>query len=323
MRRRLYLLGWIGMLAVVGCGAASPQAAKPADGDGGVNRKMEANKELAAPPDGGERGGGKPGLEQKPIDRKVIYSATVEVVVKSVDDARKEVEALTEAHKGYVAKSDVSGTAGTRRTATWTLKIPSDKFRTFIAGLTDLGSVTKNSSDSQDVTEEYIDLEARIKNLKAEEEILNKFLRETVNNVDGYIKTREQIKGVRLDIERAEGRLKYLATTTALSTISFTAREEAPYTPEAPPTAPTFGDRLGTTFGGSWRGLVTFFEGVVLVLVALLPWSPFLLVGGLIGRVVWKRAAARRRELEEADRREDEARRQAKAEAAKLGPVTA
>lgn len=276
MRQLLPLVG-LSLALVVGCGPSSPRqdSAKlalgaPADRDG-------EKKPPAAPPGGGKLG--EP--EKEAVSRKVIYSATVEVTVKDVDAARGEVERLVEAHKGYVAKSDVTGTAGSRRSATYTLKVPADTFRVVIAGLTALGTVSKNSSDSQDVTEEYIDLEGRIKNLKAEEEVLNKFLKETVTNVDGYIKTRDQIKSVRLDVERAEGRLKYLTSVTAMSTVQFTAREEAPYAPEPPPTATTFSDRAGTTFGESWRGLVGFGEGVALVLVALLPWSPFLLIGGV------------------------------------------
>lgn len=299
MRGRL-LFGGVVLVGLLGCGGAAPQSREAKMADSGANRAKgqlnEAQVMMAPPiaPAGGGKGGEdrKPAAEE-PISRKVIYSATVEVVVRSVDEARKEVETLTDAHKGYVAKSDVSGTVGSRRTATWTLKIPADKFRLVVSGLTELGTVAKNSSDSQDVTEEYIDLEGRIKNLKAEEETLNKFLKETVNNVDGYIKTRDQIKSVRLDIERAEGRLKYLSTMTALSTISFTAREESPYTPDAPSAAPSFGDRVGTTFSGSWRGLVSIGEWLVLALIALLPWSPLLLIGGMVTRVVWKRLARR------------------------------
>jgi hypothetical protein len=299
MRGRV-LLGGVVLAALIGCGGAAPMS-KPATGSvdaksQSVKARSDAAAEAApAPPADGGRGGvvGKPVGGEEPLSRKVIYSAAVEVVVRSVDEARKEVEELTDAHKGYIAKSDVSGTAGTRRTATWTLKIPADKFRTVVSGLAEMGMVAKNSSDSQDVTEEYIDLEGRIKNLKAEEETLNKFLKETVNNVDGYIKTRDQIKSVRLDIERAEGRLKYLTTMSELATVQFTAREESPYTPDQPSAAPTFGDRVGDTFGGSWRELVSVGEGLVLLLVALLPWSPLLLIGGVVARVAWKRMIRR------------------------------
>lgn len=296
MRGRV-LLGGVVLAGLVGCGGAAPMSKPPVAADGvaapGVKGRLDAKSQTLA--EAPAAGGGKGGIDQKPaageqsISRKVIYSAAVEVVVRNVDDARREVETLTDAHKGYIAKSDVSGTAGARRTATWTLKIPAEKFRTVVSGLTDLGTVARNSSDSQDVTEEYIDLEGRIKNLKAEEETLNKFLKETVNNVDGYIKTRDQIKSVRLDIERAEGRLKYLSTMSDLATIQFTAREESPYTPDQPSATPTFGDRLGDTFGGSWRGLVSVGEGLVILLVALLPWSPLLLIGGVVARVAWKR----------------------------------
>ena len=166
-------------------------------------------KPPAPPPPGGKDGkaaGEAP--NQDAITRKIIYNATVEVVVKDVEQSRTEVTRIVEEAKGYIAKSDISGQAGTKRTATWTLKVPVDKFQQIVTALAALGQVTKNSSDSQDVTEEYVDLQARIKNLKVEEETLNKFLKDFANNVDSFLKTREQIKNVRGEIERAEGRLK-------------------------------------------------------------------------------------------------------------------
>lgn len=247
-------------------------------------------------PVGGAKGAG--AAPESAITRRVIYNATVEVAVKDVDDVRAEVSRLVDLYKGYIAKSDVSGQTGTMRTARWTLKVPAEHFHLVIDSLAKLGTMVRNSSDSQDVTEEFVDLQARIKNLRVEEETLNKFLKETVTNVDGYLKTREQIKTVRGDIERAEGRLKYLATMTAMSTIEFTAREDVPYTPDTPASAPTFGGRLSSTLDTSWSEFLSFCEAVVLFVVALLPWTPLLLVAFLLLRwgVRWVAASNRRAE---------------------------
>jgi hypothetical protein len=222
--------------------------------------------------------------EAAPITRKIIYSATLELVVKNLDDTRRDVERIVDGHKGYIAKSDVSGSVGSRRSATWTLKVPVEKFREAVTALAALGNTVRNTSDSQDVTEEYIDVQARIKNLKVEEETLNKLLKDQAVRLDDVLKIRDQIKTVRGDIERAEGRLKYLETMSAVSTITLTASEETTYKPEPSPAAPDFGDRIDSTFDTSLTALTNFGKSIVLVAVALAPWLPLILVAGV---VIW------------------------------------
>jgi hypothetical protein len=263
-----------------GCGGQAPQAgtsSPPPVGDAAPK----------APPAGGDAPAARAGEES--IARKIIYSASVEVIVKDLEALRAEVERIVEERKGYVAKSDVSGESGSRRTATWTLKVPAEKFRDTVAALAALGNTVRNSSDSQDVTEEFIDLQARIKNLKAEEETLNKLLKDQAVRLEDVLKIREQIKTVRGDIERAEGRLKYLATMAAMSTVSLTAREDASY---VPPTAPTFGSRVSETFDSSVATLSDFGKSVALIAVALAPWLPLILVAALVLRWLLKMAFA-------------------------------
>jgi hypothetical protein len=255
-----------GLAALAGCGGSATYS--PA----GSSVEAQAPAAPAVKPGGGET----------PIPRKIIYSATLEITVKNVDDTQKQVEKIIDEHKGYVAKSDVSGSVGTRRTATWTLKVPVEKFRPAVAALAALGNVVRNASDSQDVTEEYIDVQARVRNLKAEEETLNKLLKDQAVRLEDVLKIRDQIKNVRGEIERAEGRLKYLETMSAVSTITLTAREEATYDPAASASGPDFGDRVGNTFSASWNALKRFGEGIVLFLVALAPWLPLILVAGVV-----------------------------------------
>ncbi|MDB5309703.1 MAG: hypothetical protein JWO38_3905 [Gemmataceae bacterium] len=129
------------------------------------------------------------------------------------------------------------------------------------------------------MTEEYIDVQARVKTLKAEEEVLNKLLKESGSR-DEVLKTREQIRAVRGDIERAQSRLDYLSKLTALSTVTLTLKEIKDY---KPPTTPSFGSRVSRTFEESWESLVVFAEGLVLLAIALTPWLPVLIPAGFVG----------------------------------------
>ena len=274
----------IGLTA--GCGGAAPPGSAPPGADARIHR--EAHVQV----DGAPAAGGKPPADAPAVQRKIIYSGSVEVIVKDLDTTVAEVERIVAEHKGYVAKSEVTGTTGTRRTATWTLKVPAEKFRTVVAALAALGSPVRNASDSQDVTEEYVDLEARVKNMRVEEDALNKMMAEPGLTLDNRIRIRSEVAKVRGDVERSEGRLKYLATMAAMSTITLTVREDAAYTPPDPAAAPTFADRVSGTFGNSLATLQDFGEGVALLAVALAPWLPVIMLGLLVLRWMVKRIAA-------------------------------
>lgn len=271
MRHLMAIVAFLPLVLGAGCGGAAPPGSysasqSPASPTVGQAAKLDAQPAGAVKADAPE----------PPITRKIIYTAHIEVVVKDLDTTMKDVDQLIATHKGYIAKSETLGSAGSKRTATWTLKVPVEQFRTVVAALAALGNTTRNSSDSQDVTEEFVDLLARIKNLKAEEETLNKLLKEQAVRLDDVLKIREQITKVRGDIERAEGRLKYLGAMAAMSTVNLTAREDASY---VPPTAPTFTTRIDNTFANSFSALTEFGKGFVLLVVALAPWLPFILVG--------------------------------------------
>lgn len=126
------------------------------------------------------------------------------------------------------------------------------------------------------MTEEFVDLEARLKNLKAEEAVLNKLLQEKAQSTADLLAFRKQISDVREQIERHQARLTTLSRLTALTTIDVVMSEDKPY---VPPTAPTFGTSLGRTFWGSVEALENLGKGLVIVLVAIAPWSPLILLG--------------------------------------------
>jgi hypothetical protein len=278
-RVHLLLLLFVPFVLAPGCAGENPTTVSQSVQEGGRGADHAPQPPEAKAPAGAGQ----------PIERKIIYSATIEVVVKDLDVARAAVEKVVEEQKGYIAKSEVIGESGSRRTATWTLKVPAERFQASVSALAALGNTVRNSSDSQDVTEEFIDLQARIKNLKVEEETLNKILKDQVVKIEDVLKVREQIVKVRGDIERAEGRLKYLATMAAMSTITLTVREDASY---VPPTAPTFGSRVTDTFDSSLRALRNFGEWAALVAVALAPWLPLILIGALAFRWLIKKASA-------------------------------
>jgi hypothetical protein len=279
-------------LFATGCGGSAPESfssvgssIKPSASTGGAAAEAPAVKQPAA---------GEPVPKVQPVERKIIYTATLDVVVKDLDEARAEAERLTAAHKGFVAKSEFRTDAGYRRTGTYTIRVPVESFTALVHGLAGLGHAERNARDSQDVTEEFVDVQARLRNLRTQEDKLNELLKERrkEEKLEDVIRVSDRIFEVRQQVERVEGRLKYLETMTALSTVNLTLREVKDY---KPPSAPTFGDRVGRTFGNSWDALVNFGEGVALFAVGMTPWLPILIPAVLAGVWLlrrWRRARA-------------------------------
>jgi hypothetical protein len=276
MSLRFLLVAFL-LVGQIGCsgpqGAKSPPSAdalSEAKGDENAKKPVGAPEQAPA--------------TATPQPQMIVYTATLSVVVKDLDTAAHEAEKLVAGHKGFVAKSEVRGDPGTPRVATYTLRVPVANFSALKAGLLDLGNADRNAVESQDVTEEFVDVEARIKNLQEQERKLNELLQEKrkEEKLEDVIRVSDRIYGVRGDIERAQGRRNYLLNRAQLSTIHLTLREIKDY---KPPTASTFGTRIGETFATSWESVVKFGQGVVLFAVALAPWTPLLLP--LVVLAVW------------------------------------
>jgi hypothetical protein len=209
-------------------------------------------------------------------ERKIIYNARVELHVVNLDEARAKLDALLTEIKGYVAKSDESGRTGGARFGTWKVRVPVGAFHDFLARVENFGELISKTSDAQDVTDEYVDLEARLKNLHAEEAVLNKLLQEKAQSTADLLAFRKQITDVREQIERLQARLNTLSRLTAMTTIDIVMSEDKAY---VPPTAPTFGTSLGRTFWDSVDSLEKLGKGVVIGLVAIAPWLPLIVAG--------------------------------------------
>jgi Domain of unknown function (DUF4349) len=122
------------------------------------------------------------------IARKIIYDAQVDLIVGSVDPVARNVGSLVQEARGYIAEQSVSGSPGSQRSMHWKFRIPVEQFDSFVDSIIALGELERNSRTSQDVTEQYYDLEARIKNKKIEEQTLNKILQERSGKLEDVLK---------------------------------------------------------------------------------------------------------------------------------------
>jgi hypothetical protein len=255
----------------IACGQKSQRQAQPADQPIHLALHGADGKPAQAPAV----------KEQADLPRKIIYNAAINLIVTDFTKAQEALKQLIAAQKGYVVTSDVSGTPGAPRSGHWQVRVRAAEADAFREAVIKLGELEKTTTDSQDVTEEYYDLDARIRNMKKEEERLLSHLEKSTGKLDDILKVEHELTRVRGEIERHQGRQNLISKLTAMTTVTITFRERSSY---VPPEAASFGSTMARTFGTSWETLVDFGKGLLLVVVALVPW---LIPLGLIGLPGW------------------------------------
>ncbi len=152
--------------------------------------------------------------------RLIIRTADMSIVVTDTERAMESITQMTEENKGWVVSSNVFQYDETAKTGNMTVRIPAAGFQSFIdaVGLMAV-EVTRVSTSGQDVTEEYIDLSARLENLEATADRVRAFLDET-KNVEEALAVNQELSRLEGEIEVLKGRIKYLEQSSAFSTVS-------------------------------------------------------------------------------------------------------
>lgn len=161
------------------------------------------------------------------ITPKVIKTGSLSLTVKTTSDTLTAITAIAASYNGFVQSSNQWVQSDNTDAATVTIRVGSAYFEQALLDLKNLATVVNSESISgQDVTEEYVDLQSRLKNLQAEEEqylvILNK-----ATTVEDLLNVSDYLARVRGQIEEIQGRLKYLNNRTDYATITISVYEEA------------------------------------------------------------------------------------------------
>jgi hypothetical protein len=231
------------------------------------------------------------GKSQAAMPRKVIRNGEVRLSVKAYDPARRALEAMVIGSGGYVSSSQVNHTLGEVSSAVLVLRVPAGQFGSILARISRLGTVTYESTSSQDISEQYYDLKARMANARKLEERYLELLKKSTGKITDVLQVEKELARVREEIERFEGKLRLFDNLVDLSTLTVHLAIEEKYTPPRPP---SFGDDVRRTISDSWDALKSFGRHVLIALVALIPWA--IPLGAAVWLFVWlvRRSNARR-----------------------------
>lgn len=152
--------------------------------------------------------------------RLIIRTGDISVVVTDTDDALARIAAMAETNGGWVVNSYVFQANENAKSGTITIRVPAEGFQSALDAISALSiEVQSLSTSGQDVTEEYVDLDARLGNLEATADRVRGFMNET-ENVEEALAVNQELSRLEGEIESIKGRMKYLSESAAFSTIT-------------------------------------------------------------------------------------------------------
>jgi hypothetical protein len=216
----------------------------------------------------------------------LIRSGEARIEVRSVERARAAVRALAEGAGGSVADATTYGGGERSAQASLTLKLPAARFDDVVEQLARVGDVRTLRVESADVGEEYVDAGARLANARRLEERLLELLATRTGNLQDVLAVERELARVREQIERQEGRLRFLAGRVATSTLVVTVFEPAPFL------AGYSGENV--IAGAFERAVRNFVALVAFVIASLGVVLPVAAVGAIVWLIVRRRSRGRR-----------------------------
>jgi hypothetical protein len=200
------------------------------------------------------------------INRKIIYNAWISLEVQDIDITIKKIQIIAEEFEGYI--SDMSISKKEAKTGYIIIRVPQINFYLAIERIEKLGEVKNKNIKSEDVTEQYIDLKARLENAQKEEKILLDFLNKAIN-VKDMLEIEKELSRIREQIEYYTGQLKYLESRIDYSTITIELSEPRP-------PAPLPEVDWDATIKTGIKYLLNIIQGLIILIFIIIP---FIIIG--------------------------------------------
>lgn len=257
---------------------ALPSLASPSRGENEIAASAPPPPPAAQSAAGGSKTAAVPKkAAETPATRpQLIKKAELSVVVKSIDATTKSVTNIVEKQQGDILgfQNQKPPDSSVRQTASVEIRVPQERLETTLEALAKLGTVENRALTAEDVTEQLVDSEARLRNLRKSEEMVLKIM-ERSGSVGDVLKASQELSKIRESIERIDAQLKSLRNQVAYSTISLTleAAVSAQQTQE-----PSLGLRAQETWGKATHSVGELTLGLFGLGIWLLAYSPYFLL---------------------------------------------
>ena len=202
----------------------------------------------------------------------IVRTAGMTLTTKDFDQARAGLDDILRRHRGYVGQLNVNTPVGVGRTLTATLRVPADQLDATLAELRKLGRVEAESQSGQEITAQYVDLEARLSNGRNTERRLIDVLQQRTGKLADVLAVETELSRVRGEIESMESQRKTLANQVDFATLNTTVNED--YKAQLQVVPPSTSTQFRNAAVDGYRSMV---DGIVGVAVSLFSYGPSLL----------------------------------------------
>jgi len=217
-------------------------------------------------------------------NRMVIYNGTISILVKNYQKVENSIEEKATKLGGYVVESTIYNNGEDRISGYMTVKVPQKSFQAFIHDVEKTSiKMTEKTISGNDVTEEYVDLESRLKAKNAVEKRLLSLMEQATKTED-LLKISDDLATVQEEKEQIMGRMNYIQTNVDYSTVTINLEEEIVEVGKIDKQGNrNTWEKAKSLFVDTVNGVITFFSSIVIFLIGL---SPVLLPLGIIV-VIW------------------------------------
>ncbi len=200
------------------------------------------------------------------VTSMIIRNGEANIEVDSLTVGMTAITQLARRIGGYIANTQVQTGHDQTHSATLEIKVPTARFDDALTGLRAIGKLESVNVTAEDVGEEYVDVNARVANARRLEQRLVELLANRTGKLSDVLQVERELARVREEIERYEGRLRYLRAHAAVSTLSVTVHEPLPVVGERGSESV-----LAESFRQAWRNFVNFVAGFIASLGTLIP----------------------------------------------------
>lgn len=226
-------------------------------------------------------------------NRKMINNAEVQLETTEFDNSIETLKKVVDSFGGYIESSNIynGGISGDNyksfRNANYSIRIPNEKFESFIRESSNIAVVINERTFAQDISSQYYDSEARLKVLKAQEERYLSIL-SNATEVAEVIEVEKALTEVRYEIEMITGYLKNMNNLVDMSTVNMTIYEVAE-TSKSEKVPVTIGEKITKAFNDSLKSIKTVATGIVLVAVMAIPYLAIVSIISLAIYFIYKK----------------------------------
>ncbi|MDO4701472.1 MAG: DUF4349 domain-containing protein [Erysipelotrichaceae bacterium] len=215
--------------------------------------------------------------------RKISKNHTIYLEAEKIDESIHNFKQLLEKHKGYITYSEENLSEKTKKSANFTVKVPSKGVDLFLEELPTIGTIISKYSNTTDLTESYNDNNARLKSLLKQEERLLE-LYEKAETIADIITIEEKLTYVRSDIEYIQSSIKNMDLLVEYSTVDINISSEIQIIKN-----PSFGNQLKTALIESFNGFINFIQDGIIWIVLKLPYIILSAITIFIVRMIAKK----------------------------------